>query len=87
MHSFKTSRAIGSLLLGSLLVTGANAAVTSYELTGSFNNPGTLDASFAGTVEQPFIFPASFVLNFDVDDSVAGVANIFIRPAPLQAQS
>ncbi len=77
MHSFRISTTITPLIVGSLLVTGANAAVTSYELTGSFNSPGTLIADFEGSVEQPFLYPASFVLNFDVDDSVSGNSSIF----------
>lgn len=77
MHSFRFSTTITPLILGSLLVTGANAAVTSYELTGSFNSPGTLIADFDGSVEQPFAYPTSFSLNFDVDDSVSGNSSIF----------
>lgn len=77
MQSFRISTVINTLILSSLLVTGANAAVTSYELTGFFNSPGTLIADFDGSVEQPFAYPTSFVLNFDVDDSVSGNSSIF----------
>ncbi len=77
MSSSRIATTVTSLALSALLATGADAAVTSYELTGTFSSPGTLDANFAGTVGQPFTYPVSFNLNFDVDDSVSGNSNIF----------
>lgn len=77
MPAARIATVVTPLILSSLLATGANAATTTYELTGFFSSPGTLDASFAGSVGQPFTLPASFVLSFDVDDSVAGNSSIF----------
>lgn len=77
MSSFRITTSVPALALGTMLATGAQAAVSSYELTGTFSSPGTLDANFAGTVGQPFTYPASFTLNFDVDDSVSGNSDIF----------
>lgn len=73
----QTLAALTPVIFGGLFATTATAAVTSYELSGFFGEPGTFDASFSGSVMEPFALPTGFLLSFDVDDSVSGNSSIF----------